>query len=142
VFTTLQVYMGGMYVNQFNRFGRTWWVAAQAQAPFRANPNEVRQLKVRNEQEQMVPLGTVADVRSTTGPIMVMRYNMYTSAAINGNTAPGVSSGDVIQEINRLARELEVPFEWTQLVYLQVQAGNVAYLIFALGTVLVYLILA
>ncbi len=142
VFKTLQVYMGGMYVNQFNRFGRTWWVAAEASARFRANPNEVSQLQVRNSQGQMVPLGTVAHVQSSTGPLMVMRYNMYTSAAINGNTAPGVSSGEVVQEVTKLARELGVPFEWTQLVYLQVQAGNVALLIFGLGALLVYLILA
>jgi multidrug efflux pump len=142
VFATLQVYMGGMYVNQFNRFGRTWWVAPEAAPPFRANPNVVRQLQVRNALGQMLPLGTVADVRGATGPIFVMRYNMYTSAAVNGNTAPGVSSGEVVQAVTQLAKEEGVPFEWTQLVYLQVQAGNVALLIFALGAVLVYLILA
>ncbi len=142
VFTTLQVYLGGMYVNQFNLFGRTWWVAAQAQPQFRASPNEVRFLQVRNSLGQMVPLGTVARVRNTTGPIFVMRYNMYTSAAVNGNTAPGVSSGDVVREVTRIAAEEGVPIEWTQLVYLQVQAGNVGLLIFALGAVLVYLILA
>jgi multidrug efflux pump len=139
---TLQVYMGGMYVNQFNRFGRTWWVAAEGAPRFRTSPHEVAQLRARNTQGEMVPLGTVAGVQSSSGPIMVMRYNMYTSAAINGNTAPGVSSGEVVQEVTRLAGELGVPFEWTQLIYLQVQAGNVGLLIFALGAVLVYLILA
>src|SRR5947209_8614526 len=87
----------------------------------------------------MVPLGTVADVRPTTGPIMVMRYNMYTSAAVNGNTAPGVSSGEVVDAVTRLADELKVPFEWTQFVYRQVQAGNVALFIFGIGSMLVYL---
>jgi multidrug efflux pump len=90
----------------------------------------------------MVPLGTLARVQNTTGPIMVMRYNMYTSAAVNGNIAPGVSSGEVVQTVTELAQQLGVPFEWTQLVYLQVRAGNVGLVIFALGAVLVYLILA
>jgi multidrug efflux pump len=142
VFTTLQVYMGGLYVNQFNLFGRTWWVAAQAAPQFRANPNEVGFLQVRNAQGQMLPLGTVANLHRSTGPIFIMRYNMYASAAINGNTAPGVSSGDAVRTVSQLAEESGVPFEWTQLVFLQVQAGNVGLLIFALGAVLVYLILA
>jgi multidrug efflux pump len=142
VFTTLQVYMGGLYVNQFNRFGRTWQVQVQAAAPFRTAPSQVQELMVRNSQGQMVPLGTVARIDNITGPLFVMRYNMYASAAVNGTAAPGVSSGDMIGDITRLARELDVPFEWTQLTYLQVQAGNIALLIFALGTVLVYLVLA
>ena len=90
----------------------------------------------------MVPLGTLVRVEDSTGPLLVMRYNMYASAAVNGNPAPGVSSGNVIQEMTRLADELGVPFEWTEITYLQIQAGNVAMLIFALGTVLVYLVLA
>jgi multidrug efflux pump len=142
LFTTMQVDMGGMYVNQFNRFGRTWWVAAEAAPEFRTSPGEVHELRVRNLQGEMVPLGTVAQVQHVTGPILVMRYNMYASASVNGNTAPGVSSGEVINTMTKLADELGVPFEWTQLTYLQVQAGNVTLLIFALGTVLVYLVLA
>jgi multidrug efflux pump len=142
VFTTLQVYMGKMQVNQFNRFGRTWWVATQAAPHFRTSANEVKRLQVRNSQGQMVPLGTLARVEDSAGPVLVMRYNMYTSAAINGNTAPGVSSGEVIDTINRLAQETGVPFEWTEITFLQVQAGNVALLIFALATILVYLVLA
>jgi multidrug efflux pump len=142
VFTTLQVYMGGVYVNQFNRFGRTWWVVAQAAPEFRTTADYVGQLQVRNSDGQMVPLNTLARVRRDTGPLMVMRYNMYTSAAVNGNTAPGVSSGDMIQAMTRIAQEKNVPFEWTQLVFLQLQAGNIALLIFGLGALLVYLILA
>jgi multidrug efflux pump len=91
---------------------------------------------------EMVPLGTLARPQDATGPLLVMRYNMYVSAPVNGVPAPGVSSGEVMQEITRLAHEVGVPFEWTGITYLQAQAGNVALLVFALGTVLVYLILA
>jgi multidrug efflux pump len=148
VFTTLQVYMGGLYVNQFNKFGRTWQVNIQADLPFRASANILKQLKVRTNPGpgqgpgQMVPLGTLARAENSTGPIQVMRYNMYASAAVNGIPAPGVSSGTVVEEMTSLARELDVPFEWTEMAFLQVQAGNIALLIFALGTVLVYLVLA
>ena len=146
VFTTLQVYMGGYYVNQFNKFGRTWQVNIQADPESRTSADILKQLYVRSSpsqgQGQMVPLGTLLRAEDSTGPLSVMRYNMYTSAAVNGIPAPGVSSGTVVQEMTRLARELDVPFEWTEMTYLQVQAGNVAFLIFGLGTVLVYLVLA
>src|SRR5262249_55001447 len=122
VFTTLQVYMGGLYVNQFNRFGRTWEVQVQAAPSFRASARILKQLQVRNSQGRMVPLGTLARAEDTTRPLLVMRYNMYTSASVNSTPAPGVSSGDVIREIAQLARQLDVPFEWTQITYLQVQA--------------------
>jgi multidrug efflux pump len=150
VFTTLQVYMGGYYVNQFNKFGRTWQVNIQADPVSRTSADILKQLYVRSNpsqgqgqgQGQMVPLGTLLRVENSNGPLSVMRYNMYTSAAVNGIPAPGVSSGTVVQEMTRLARELDVPFEWTEMTFLQVQAGNIAMLIFALGTVLVYLVLA
>ena len=146
VFTTLQVYMGGYYVNQFNKFGRTWQVNIQADPESRTSADILKQLYVRSRptqgQGQMVPLGTLVRAENSTGPLSVMRYNMYTSAAVNGVPAPGVSSGTVVQEMTGLARELDVPFEWTEMTFLQVQAGNVAFLIFGLGTVLVYLVLA
>jgi multidrug efflux pump len=146
VFTTLQVYMGGYYVNQFNKFGRTWQVNIQADPESRTSADILKQLYVRSSprqgQGQMVPLGTLLRVDNSTGPLSVMRYNMYTSAAVNGVPAPGVSSGTVVQEMTRLARELDVPFEWTEMTFLQVQAGNLAFLIFGMGTVLVYLVLA
>jgi multidrug efflux pump len=142
VFTTLQVDMGGLYVNQFNKFGRTWQVQVQAAPRFRTTAKPLSQFQVRTTQGQMVPLGTLARVHPSTGPLLVMRYNMYVSAPVNGVPAPGVSSGTVIQEMRRLAREADVPFEWTALSYLEVQAGNVALLIFALGTALVYFVLA
>ena len=144
VFQTLQVYMGGRYVNQFNRFGRVWQVNVQAEPDYRTRADILQQLQLRTSSTpaQIVPLGTLARVADSTGPALVMRYNMYSSAAINGVPAPGVSSGTVVQEMTRLAHEVNVPFEWTEMTYLQVQAGNVALLIFALGTVLVYLVLA
>jgi multidrug efflux pump len=142
VFTTLQVYMGGLYVNDFNKFGRTWQVQVMADAPFRAGTGQIKLLKVRNQQGQMVPLGSLTRVRDAGGPVLVMRYNMYTSAAVNGTPAPGVSSGEIIRLMQQKADQLGVPFEWTELTYLEILAGNVALLIFALGTVLVYLVLA
>jgi multidrug efflux pump len=146
VFTTLQVYMGGYYVNQFNKFGRTWQVNIQAEPTARASADILKQLYVRSSpkqgQGQMIPLGTLLRAENSTGPLSVMRYNMYTSAAVNGIPAPGVSSGTVVQEMTRLGRELDVPFEWTEMTFLQVKAGNIAFLIFGLGTVLVYLVLA
>jgi multidrug efflux pump len=142
VFTTLQVYMGGLYVNDINLFGRTWQVNVQAAPAFRASAEPVRRFQVRNRAGEMVPLGTVARIEDVTGPIFVNRYNMYTSASVNGNTAPGVSTGQVIGAMPGLAREAGVTFEWTELLFLQLQAGNVAVYVFALGTLLVYLVLA
>jgi multidrug efflux pump len=146
VFTTLQVYMGGYYVNQFNKFGRTWQVNIQAEPNSRTNADILKQLYVRSSpkqgQGQMIPLGTLVRTTDNTGPLSVMRYNMYTSAAVNGIPAPGVSSGTVVEKMTQLARELDTPFEWTEMTFLQVKAGNIAFLIFGLGTVLVYLVLA
>jgi multidrug efflux pump len=142
VFTTLQVYMGGQYVNLFNRFGRTWQVNLLAEPRFRTQAKSLQRFSVRNKLGEMVPLGTLINVNDTGGPVMVMRYNMYPSAAVNGNTAPGVSSGEAIDIVTELAKQYNVPFEWTQITYLQILAGNVAMLIFALGTLLVFLVLA
>jgi multidrug efflux pump len=146
VFTALQVYMGGYYVNQFNKFGRTWQVNIQADPESRTSADILKQLYVRSNprtgQGQMIPLGTLLRSENSTGPLSVTRYNMYTSASVLGIPAPGISSGTVVQEMTRLARDLDVPFEWTEMTYLQVEAGNVAFFIFAMGTMLVYLVLA
>ncbi len=142
VFGALQVYMGGYYVNLFNKFGRTWQVNVLAEPRFRTQIGYLEQLKVRNKKGEMVPLGTLAKVKDVGGPVMVMRYNMYTSAAVNGNTAPGVSSGEAIDAIQTLADRDGVPFEWTELTYMEILAGNVAMLVFAVGSTLVYLVLA
>ena len=96
LFNTLQVYLGSYYVNNFNEFGRTWQVNVQADQRFRGDASDIRQLQVRNNQGQMIRLATLLDVRNTSGPVMVMRYNMYSAAAITGNPAPGTSSGQAI----------------------------------------------
>lgn len=142
VFQTLGVFMGGTYVNQFNKFGRSWQVNIQADAAFRNNPDVIRVLKVRNLEGQMVPLATVASVTPVQGPVLVMRYNMYTSAAINGDAAPGVSSGTVMAETQRLADAQNTRFDWTQIYYMQQLAGNTGIIIFGIAVVLVFLVLA
>jgi multidrug efflux pump subunit AcrB len=141
-FNTLQVYMGGYFVNLFNKFGRTWQVNILADQSFRAEPQEIRSLKVRNKLGEMVPLGTLSDAKSAGGPVMVTRYNMYASAPINGNTAPGTSSGQAIGIMGDLAKQQGVSYEWTEITFMQILAGNTAIYVFALGSLLVFLILA
>jgi multidrug efflux pump subunit AcrB len=144
LFDTLQVYLGSAYVNDFTRFGRNWQVNVQADAAFRARPEDIGKLRVRNAAGQMVPLQTLVSVRNTSGPAAVNRYNMYPSAEINGNTAPGTSSGQAIAIMDELAKK-ELPhdmgFEWTELSLQQILAGNTAVLVFLLGTLLVFLVL-
>jgi multidrug efflux pump len=145
VFNALQVYLGSYYVNNFNEFGRTWQVNIQADQRFRANVSDIKQIQVRNNQNQMVRLGTLLDVRDIGGPVMVMRYNMYSAAAITGDAAPGVSSGAALarlQEITRKDLPQKMAVEWTDLAFLQQQAGNTAMWFFALAVVFVFLVLA
>ncbi len=145
VFNTLQVYFGSYYVNNFNEFGRMWQVNIQADERFRRQGLDLRQLQVRNNQGQMIRLGTLLDIRSTSGPVMVMRYNMYSATAITGAAAPGTSSGQAIRLMEEIADE-ELPrsmgTDWTELTYLQLQAGNTATYVFALAVVFVFLVLA
>jgi len=145
VFDTLQIYMGSLYVNQFNDFGRSWQVNVMAEGGYRNEVRDVRKLKVRNYKGQMVPLGTLVDVRPVGGPVMVLRYNLYPSAPINGVTFPTVSSGQVIDIMDNLAKK-ELPpameTQWTELMYMQILAGNTAMYVFALAVVLVFLVLA
>jgi hydrophobe/amphiphile efflux-1 (HAE1) family protein len=145
VFDALQVYMGSYYVNDFNRFGRTWQVNVQADTAFRSDVHDLKQIKVRNVSHEIVPLGTLADVHGTGGPVMITRYNMYPAASINGAPGVGVSTGDTIGVMDSLAREVLPPSmssEWTELMFLQTQAGNTAILAFAGAVVLVFLVLA
>lgn len=142
VFNTLQVYMGGYFVNLFNRFGRTWQVNLLAEPDFRTQAHYINQLYVRNRLGEMVPLGTVANVQRIGGPVMVMRYNMYTSAAVVGNPAAGVSSGEVISLVDRMANQLGITYEWTEIMYMQIIAGSGGILVFILGAALVFLVLA
>jgi len=141
-FNTLQVYMGGYYVNLFNKFGRTWQVNLLADQSFRGQPEEIRNLKVRNRLDQMVPLGTLTDPEDVGGPVMVMRYNMYASAPVNGNTVPGVSSGEAIDIMADLAKQQGASFEWTEITFLEILAGNTGIYVFALGALLIFLVLA
>jgi multidrug efflux pump subunit AcrB len=145
VFNTLQVYFGSLYVNDFNRFGRTWQVNLQAAAGFRKKVEDLKRLKVHNDKGEMVPLSAIAGVRDVSGPVMVVRYNMYPSATVVGNPAPGVSSGQAITIMEEVAGRNLVPSmrsEWTELTLLQLKAGQTAMLAFLLAVVLVFLVLA
>ena len=142
VFNTLQVYMGGYFVNLFNDFGRTWQVNLLAEPEFRTQAEQLQQLMVRNREGTMVPLATLFKADSVGGPSMVMRYNMYASAPVMGNPAPGTSSGEVINIFKELTEQEGVTAEWTEIMYLQLMAGNTAIYIFAIGSALVFLILA
>jgi multidrug efflux pump subunit AcrB len=143
--TTLESTLGPYYINDFNRFGRTWQVNVQAQDTFRQGLDAVKQIKVRNAQGAMVPLGDFATVEPKSGPVMVMRYNMYPSAAVNADAGPGVSSGQAIDRLQRDARGVlprTMRAEWTELAYLQLQTGNTAMYVFLLAVALVFLVLA
>jgi len=145
VFATLQVYLGSLYVNDFNLFGRTWQVNIQGDANYRKQIEDLKQLKVRNDRGGMVPLGSMGSVQSISGPVLVMRYNMYTAAAINGAPAPGISSGQAINLMaDIVAKELPSTMrpEWTELALLQLQTGSTAMYVFVLAVVLVFLVLA
>ena len=145
IFNTLQVYLGSYYVNNFNEYGRTWQVNIQADAKFRYDVSAIRQLQVRNSLGEMVRLGTLLDVRDTSGPVMIMRYNMYSAAAVNADAAPGTSSGQAVSLMQEIA-DKELPrsmaTEWTDLAFLQLQAGNSAMYFFFLAVVFVFLVLA
>src|SRR5262249_26489875 len=144
VFNALQVYLGSLYVNDFNRFGRTWQVNVQADARFRNRSSDLRKLKVRNDRGDMVPLSAFASVREWSGPVMVVRYNMYPAAAVNGNPAPGVSSGQAITLMEAAAEGLDpsLRVEWTELAFLQLEVGKTDMVAFVLAVVLVFLVLA
>ncbi|HZW33638.1 MAG TPA: efflux RND transporter permease subunit [Isosphaeraceae bacterium] len=145
LFNTLQVYLGSLYVNDFNRFGRTWQVNVQGEADFRKQIHDLTGLRVRNERGGMVPLGSIASIRDVSGPVMIIRYNLYPSATINLNPGPGVSSGQAIVAMERLVAEIlpqAMRPQWTELALLQLQTGNTAMFAFTLAVVLVFLVLA
>ncbi|MFO0967239.1 MAG: efflux RND transporter permease subunit [Gemmataceae bacterium] len=147
VFSTLQVYLGSYYVNDFNRFGRTWQVIAQARSIHRDDPEKIKRLQVRNALGDMVPLGAVLKVKEVGGPINIGRYNMYHAAAILGATEPGVSSGQGIEEMEKICDAVLSPgmaYEWTEINYMQIDASkNVGNnLIFPLAVAFVFLVLA
>ncbi len=145
LFRTMQIYLGSVYVNDFNRFGRTYQVIVQADAAHRATAQDIAQLKVRNADGAMVPLGSMLRVKSSRGPDQQLHYNAYPAADINGGPAPGVSSGQAVAVMERLAHETlpnGVGFEWTELTYQQQLAGNTTGLVFVLCVLLVFLVLA
>ena len=145
VFETMQVNLGSLYVNDFNRFGRTYQVVAQADAEFRDDADDILRLKTRNAAGELVPLGSLVKVSETYGPDRVMRYNGYPAAEINGAAAPGFSSGQAEALMEKLAAE-NLPkgmvLDWTELTYQKIIAGNTGVLIFPLSILLVFLVLA
>ena len=145
IFNTLQVYLGSYYVNNFNEYGRTWQVNVQADSRFRYDRAAIRRLQVRNSLGQMVQLGTVMDVRDTSGPVMVMRYNLYLAAAVNGSPGPRTGSAEAVSMMQQIADETlprSMAGEWTDLAFLQLAAGNSAMYFFFLAVVFVFLVLA
>jgi len=144
VFGTLSTYLGSSYVNDFNLFGRTWKVMAQAKDEFRSQPEDIERIEVRNMTGDMIPLGSFAAVRDTVGPLFIARFNMYPKAQITGTGLPGVSSGQQIAEMERLAAEIlpsTMGYEWSGVTYQQLKAGNLAPLIFGMAFIFVYLFL-
>ena len=145
LFQTMQVYLGSVYANDFNRFGRTYQVKVQADAQYRATAENIAQLKVRNAKGDMVPLGSVVQVKESHGPDVGLRYNGYPAADINGGPAPGYSSGQAEAAIERIASEVlpnGIGYEWTDLSYQQRLSGNTAVFVFPLCVLLAFLVLA
>ncbi|HEY8383189.1 MAG TPA: multidrug efflux RND transporter permease subunit [Microvirga sp.] len=145
IFETLQVNLGTAYVNDFNFLGRVWQVRAQADQRFRVDQEDINRLRVRSSTGALVPLGTLVAIREVSGPDLIQRYNMYTSVPLQGNAAPGVSSGVGLDAMEQLARETlpqGMGFEWTELAFQERQTGDAAIYIFALSVLFVFLVLA
>jgi len=145
VFNTLQIYLGSLYVNDFNLFGRTFRVTLQADKDARAAPSDLSRLYVRNASGGMVPLSTLGTLRAIAGPETVPHYNNYASALINGGAAPGYSSGQAVAAMERAAAAVmprDFSFEWTGITFQELKAGSIATIVFALAIVFVFLILA
>src|SRR5882724_2586103 len=145
VFDTMQIYLGSLYVNDFNKFGRTYQIIAQADKEFRSHPDDILRIQTRNFAGRPVPLGAVVRVTDTTGPESAMRYNGFRSADLNGGPAPGFSSGQAQQAITRILNETlpkGMAFEWTELTFQQEIAGNTAIIVFPICVLLVFLVLA
>lgn len=145
IFQTLQTYMGSTYVNDFNRFGRTYQVNMQADEAFRQSPQQISQLKVPNLNGDMIPLGSFINVSQSSGPDRVMHYNGFTTAEINGGPAAGVSTGQAQAAIEKILAETlpnGMTYEWTELTYQQILAGNTGLLVFPLVILLVFMVLA
>jgi multidrug efflux pump len=145
IFQSLQTYLGSVYVNDFNLFGRTWQVIVQCEAKFRDEIEDIQRLKVRNVHGQMVHLGSLAEIKWQPGPFVLTRYNMYPAAFINGAASAGTSSRQAIDLMDQLGRDFLPPTmatEWTEMAYLELQAGSTAMYIFAFAVIMVFLVLA
>ena len=145
VFSTLQIYFGSAYVNDFNAFGRTYSVRVQADAAWRARPEDVGFLKVRSASGEMIPLSALMTVRPASGPERAMRYNGFLSADVNGGAAPGYSTGQAQAAVAKIAAETlpkGFSYEWTELTYQEIIAGNSGLIVFPVAILLVYLVLA
>ncbi|PVE25156.1 hydrophobe/amphiphile efflux-1 family RND transporter [Microvirga sp. KLBC 81] len=145
IFETLRINLGTAYVNDFNAFGRVYQVRAQADQRFRIDQEDINRLRVRSSMGALVPMGTLVEMREVSGPDLIQRYNMFTSVALQGNAAPGVSSEDALDAMEALVRQNLSPgmgFEWTELAFQERQTGNTAVFIFALSVLFVFLVLA
>ncbi|MGI9474401.1 MAG: efflux RND transporter permease subunit, partial [Rubripirellula sp.] len=145
VFNTLEVNLGSYYVNNFNEFGRSWQVNVMGQKDFRNRFDDIKRLKVRNKQGEMVTLATLLEVREVSGPVVIRRYNMYPSAAINGQTSPGTSSGQAITLMEKVVQKdlpKSMTYQWTGLTFMQLKAGNTAIYAFGFAVLFVFLVLA
>jgi len=145
IYQTLQINLGSLYVNDFNQFGRTYQVRVQADAQFRSQPEQIAQLKVRNDKGEMIPLSSLMRMKDTYGPDMVNRYNAYTAADLNGGAAAGISSGQAQAALAKIAKEVlpkGIVYEWTELTYQEILAGNTMVYVFPLCVLLVFLVLA
>ncbi|MEZ5827366.1 MAG: multidrug efflux RND transporter permease subunit [Hyphomicrobiales bacterium] len=145
IFQTLEVYLGSQYVNDFNFLGRTYRVTAQADGQFRQDLHAISQLKTRNAKGEMVPLGSVASFRNITGPYRVEHFNLFPSAAVQGSTKPGYSSGYGLEVMEKLAQQTlpeGYAYQWTELAYQEIQAGNTAIFVFGASVIFVFLLLA
>ncbi|MEM6893800.1 MAG: multidrug efflux RND transporter permease subunit [Bacteroidota bacterium] len=145
VFQSLEVYLGSAFVNEFNYLGRTYQVTAQADAPNRLTPDDISRIRVRNQNGEMVPLGTISTQKDIAGPNRIPRFNLYPSASLVGDIAPGYSTGQALDRMEELAAEIlpqGISFEWTEMAYQQKQTGNTAGIAFLLAVVFVFLLLA
>ncbi|HEX5033088.1 MAG TPA: efflux RND transporter permease subunit, partial [bacterium] len=145
VFTTLQTYLGGSYINDFNRFGRVYRVMAQAEPEFRVKPEDISRFYVRSNTGQMIPLSTLVRVKEVKGPEYTIRYNLYRSAEITGGPAPGYSSGQAMAAMEAVAKEVlprDMGYEWTSMSYQEKLAAGKGAQVFFLALIFVFLLLA
>lgn len=145
VFSTMSGYLSAAYVNDFNLFGRTWQVSVSADTQFRSRPEDIARLDVRSPEGRMIPLGSLLTVTETMGPDRVVRYNIFPAAVVQGQPAPGVSSGEALRIVETMADAKLPPgmtYEWTALSYQEKLVGSQAIVVFAMALLVVYLILA